>query len=95
MNCKVCQQPVVPPFLLPDMCADCTEKAMALTEQPTHGLGDKVAAAAKALGFRQTPGCGCGDRQKALNRLALTGAPLEVAKGLFQAIMNPRADEDK
>lgn len=95
MNCKVCQRPVEPPFLLPDMCAECTEKATALMAAPTHGLGDKVAGVAKAFGFKQTPGCGCGDRQQALNRLNLTGAPLEVARGLLQAIMNPKGNEDE
>lgn len=95
MNCKVCQQPVVPPSVLPNMCATCTQKATALMTEPTHGLGDKVAAAAKALGFKQKPGCGCADRQIALNRLRMTGAPLEVAQGFLQAILNPPKAESK
>jgi hypothetical protein len=94
MNCKVCHQPVVPPTVLPNMCAGCTDKATGLMTQETHGLGDKVAAAAKALGIRQKPGCGCGDRQKALNRLKLTGAPLAVARGFLNAIIDPPKENE-
>ena len=32
------------------------------------GLGDVVAGAAKAVGIRQKPGCGCARRQQTLNR---------------------------
>lgn len=32
------------------------------------GLGDVVAAATKAVGIKQHPGCGCAQKQAALNR---------------------------
>lgn len=32
------------------------------------GLGDLVAAATKAVGIKQHPGCGCAQKQAALNR---------------------------
>lgn len=35
---------------------------------PGPGLGDVVAGAAKAVGIRQKPGCGCARRQAAMNR---------------------------
>lgn len=34
----------------------------------TPGWGDKAAAFIKRLGFRQTPDCGCAERQAKLNR---------------------------
>lgn len=35
---------------------------------PLRGLGDVVAAVAKSVGIKQTPGCGCSKRQATLNR---------------------------
>jgi len=37
-------------------------------ERTTTGLGDVVAGAAKAVGVKPSPGCGCEKRRKALNR---------------------------
>jgi hypothetical protein len=37
--------------------------------QPSRGLGDTVAKITKAVGIKQTPGCGCAKRQEALNKL--------------------------
>lgn len=34
-----------------------------------RGMGDVIAAVAKALGFKQKPNCGCSKRQEALNRI--------------------------
>jgi hypothetical protein len=34
----------------------------------TVGLGDVVAGAAKAVGVKPSPGCGCEKRREALNR---------------------------
>jgi len=41
-----------------------------LERQPKRepGLGDVVAGAAKAVGIKQKPGCGCHQRQRAMNR---------------------------
>lgn len=36
---------------------------------PSRGLGDTVAKITKAVGIKQTPGCGCAKRQEALNKL--------------------------
>jgi hypothetical protein len=37
--------------------------------EPTNfGLGDVVAGAAKAVGVKPSPGCGCEKRREALNR---------------------------
>ena len=36
--------------------------------RPEPGLGDVVAAATKAIGIKQHPGCGCAQKQAALNR---------------------------
>jgi hypothetical protein len=38
-------------------------------KQGLRGMGDVVAAVAKALGFKQKPNCGCSKRQEALNRI--------------------------
>jgi hypothetical protein len=37
--------------------------------QSSRGLGDTVAKVAKAVGIKQTPGCGCEKRQAMLNKL--------------------------
>lgn len=37
--------------------------------QPSRGLGDTLAKTLAAVGIRKRPGCGCGKRQAALNRL--------------------------
>jgi len=36
--------------------------------RPAPGLGDAVAAMAKAAGFKETTGCGCARRRATLNR---------------------------
>ena len=38
-------------------------------QQSSRGLGDTIAKAAKAMGIKQTPGCGCEKRQEVLNKL--------------------------
>jgi hypothetical protein len=38
------------------------------TPVPHAGLGDVVAGAAKAVGVKPSPGCGCEKRRQALNR---------------------------
>lgn len=43
-----------------------SSKRVAVRLEP--GLGDVVAGAAKAVGIRQKPGCGCARRQQTLNR---------------------------
>ena len=35
----------------------------------SRGLGDTIAKLTKRLGIKRKPGCGCGKRQAALNRL--------------------------
>lgn len=40
-----------------------------MAERPTPGLGDAVAAMAKAAGLKETPGCGCARRRATLNRV--------------------------
>ena len=37
--------------------------------RPAPGLGDAVAAVAKAAGLKETTGCGCARRRATLNRL--------------------------
>jgi len=37
--------------------------------QSSRGLGDTLAKVAKAVGIKQTPGCGCEKRQAMLNKL--------------------------
>ena len=39
-----------------------------MAERPAPGLGDAVAAMAKAAGLKETTGCGCARRRAALNR---------------------------
>ena len=39
-----------------------------LAERPAPGLGDAVAAMAKAAGLKETTGCGCARRRATLNR---------------------------
>lgn len=39
-----------------------------MAERPTPGLGDAVAAMAKAAGIKETTGCGCARRRATLNR---------------------------
>lgn len=95
--CRVCKTPIERGPVLPDMCEACTNKATRLmsdSTRPSHRLGDKVATAAKALGFKQKPGCGCADRQFALNRLNLNASVGEVARGLLEAIINPPPKEE-
>jgi hypothetical protein len=36
---------------------------------PSRGLGDTIAKAAKAIGIKQKPGCGCEKRQALLNKV--------------------------
>ena len=38
-------------------------------QQSSRGLGDTIAKVAKAVGIKQTPGCGCEKRQEALNKM--------------------------
>lgn len=38
-------------------------------DRPSRGLGDTVAKVLHAVGIKQTPGCGCAERQQALNEL--------------------------
>lgn len=58
----------------------------ATTQQPSHGLGDKIAKVAKALGFEQTPGCGCQKRQANLNYINFNQSPIAVAKDMWNAL---------
>lgn len=37
--------------------------------RPSRGLGDTVAKALHAVGIEQRPGCGCAERQAALNEM--------------------------
>lgn len=37
--------------------------------QPSRGLGDTIEKTLSAVGIRKRPGCGCGKRQAALNRI--------------------------
>jgi hypothetical protein len=39
-----------------------------MAERPAPGLGDAVAAMAKAAGLKETKGCGCARRRATLNR---------------------------
>ena len=88
MSCRVCQGEVEVTSAIPDICRTSIDRA-----GQTHGLGDKIASVAKTFGFKQTPNCRCADRQKALNRLDLSGPRLEVAKAFVQAIINPPKKE--
>lgn len=49
----------------------------------TVGLGDVVAGAAKAVGVKPSPGCGCEKRRKALNRATpkVVGRMLDALRG--------------
>lgn len=53
---------------------------------PAHGLGDKIAAVAKAFGFVQVPGCGCAQRQANLNYINFNQSPIQVAKDMVSAL---------
>lgn len=93
MNCRVCGADVgAGGPVLPDMCSTCTKKAADIATGGS-GLGDKVAGVTKALGIKQKPGCGCRDRQIALNNVDLNGPKLAVAKALLQAIVNPKGEK--
>lgn len=39
-----------------------------VVRQASFGMGDVVASAAKAVGVKETPGCGCAKRREALNK---------------------------
>lgn len=91
MKCRVCKEDVEIKTLLPDVCAACTLKASNLMQGPR--IGDKVATVAKALGFKQKEGCGCRERQTALNNVNLNGPASEVAKALLQAMLNPKGEK--
>jgi len=58
---------------VPDSVPAAEREAWALArlngvQQPLPGLGDVVAGAAKAVGVKPSPGCGCEKRRQALNR---------------------------
>jgi len=56
---------------------------------PALGLGDVVATTAKAIGFKETPGCGCERRRQLLNELVAIprfGLPAFVAKALGRKV---------
>jgi hypothetical protein len=67
------------------ICASCLLQA-----QPPIGLGDKVAAVAHKLGFKQTPGCGCAERQRAMNSVNTNQSPLAVARDIALALAKLR-----
>jgi hypothetical protein len=43
-------------------------QATVMVRDASPGLGDVVAGAAKAVGVKPSPGCGCEKRREALNR---------------------------
>jgi hypothetical protein len=43
-------------------------QATVVVRDASPGLGDVVAGAAKAVGVKPSPGCGCEKRREALNR---------------------------
>jgi hypothetical protein len=51
----------------------------------TVGLGDVVAGAAKAVGVKPSPGCGCEKRREALNRATpkIVGRLLDTLRGYW------------
>jgi hypothetical protein len=51
-------------------------QATVVVRDASPGLGDVVAGAAKAVGVKPSPGCGCEKRRQALNR----ATPKSVAR---------------
>ena len=54
-------------------------------QQSLPGLGDVVAGAAKAVGVKPSPGCGCEKRREALNRATpkIVGRLLDTLRGYW------------
>jgi len=67
-----------------------------VSEPKTLGLGDKVAEVTSALGIKQTPGCGCGRRQEALNKIPADQGVIDTIKGIVKAmvVVSPETSED-
>lgn len=49
--------------------APCCQDKVQEADSKIRGLGDVVAIAAKTIGIKQTPGCGCAEKQEALNKM--------------------------
>lgn len=59
-KCRLHWEGSQPPNALPSAILD---------RLPSRGLGDTVAKAMHAVGIEQRPGCGCAERQAALNEM--------------------------